>query len=70
LERRYIWMSVRMRVLELEAGGREAAPGKGAPSMSTIAHEVEHTNLGGGTQYEMSTEEGSRGERSGTVLRR
>jgi hypothetical protein len=30
-----------MRVLELEADNREEAPGKGARSMSTIAHEVE-----------------------------
>jgi hypothetical protein len=34
-------------VLELEADTRELAPWKGARSMSTSAHEVERTHLGG-----------------------
>jgi hypothetical protein len=33
-----------MRVLEVAADSREATPGKGAHSTSTIAHEVEYTH--------------------------
>jgi hypothetical protein len=58
-----------MRVLELEADNREAAQGKGARSMSTNAHEVEHTHLGG-VELDIGSKEDSRGERSGTAWRR
>jgi hypothetical protein len=55
--------------MELEAESREATPGKGARSTSTTAHEVKHTHPMG-VELDTSSEEDSRGERSGTIWRR
>jgi hypothetical protein len=54
-----------MRLLELEADSREAAPREGARSMSTSALEVEHTHQGVGTRHHQRGGKPRREERHG-----
>jgi hypothetical protein len=53
-------------VVEMAVNNREVAQGHGARSTSTAANEVERTHFMG-VELDTSSEERSRGERSGTV---
>jgi hypothetical protein len=57
------------RLLELAADNREATPWQGARLTLTNALEVKHTPSKG-VELDTSSEEDSRGERTGTVRRR